>query len=83
MNDQKILMDLVGWAGAATLLIAYLLVSSGKVSAKTVLYQNLNIFGSFCLIINTYYYGTMSLVFLNTMWALIGLYSLTAIIRKN
>ena len=56
MNDQKLLMDLVGWVGAATLLIAYLLVSKGKVSAKTIFYQNLNIFGSLCLVINTYYF---------------------------
>ena len=83
MNDQKLLMDLVGWVGAATLLIAYLLVSKGKVSAKTIFYQNLNIFGSLCLVINTYYYGTISLVFLNAMWALIGLYSLKTVIKKN
>ncbi|MBT5074078.1 MAG: hypothetical protein HOH18_05540 [Kordiimonadaceae bacterium] len=73
MDELKLLMDGIGWLGALSLLSAYLLVSNGKIEPKTFLYQGLNIFGSFCLIANTYYYGTMSLVFLNSVWALIGI----------
>lgn len=83
MDDLKILMDMVGWIGAGALLVAYLLISNGKISAKTYLYQNLNLLGSFCLIANTYYYGTMALVFLNSVWALIGLNSLRSIISRK
>lgn len=83
MNDIKLLMDIIGWIGAGSLLTAYLLISNNKVTAKTYLYQNLNILGSLCLITNTYYYGTMALVFLNTVWGIIGLYSLKNIIAEN
>lgn len=80
MDDLKFLMDGVGWLGAISLLSAYLLVSNNKVDPRTYLYQGLNIFGSFCLIANTYYYGTMALVFLNAVWALIGM---SALIKKH
>ena len=83
MDDLKFLMDMVGWIGAGALLVAYLLISNGKLSAKTYLYQNLNLLGSFFLIANTYYYGTMALVFLNSVWAIIGLNSLRNIITKK
>lgn len=82
MDELKTLMDVVGWLGATSLLTAYLLVSSGKVIPKTFLYQGLNICGSFFLIANTYYYGTMALVFLNSVWALIGVNSLRQMINK-
>ncbi len=79
MDDIKLLIDLIGWTGALCLLSAYLLVSNGKLDAKSYAYQNLNLIGSFCLIANTYYYGTYALVFLNSIWALIGLHAIRKI----
>jgi len=76
MDNLKILMDVIGWIGASSLLSAYLLISNGKIEVKTYLYQLLNIGGSLCLISNTFYYGTYALVALNTIWALIGLNAL-------
>lgn len=76
MDNLKLIMDSIGWIGALSLLIAYLLISNGKLDASKKLYQYLNLIGSFCLISNTYYYGTMALVFLNGVWALIGINSL-------
>ncbi len=83
MDDIKLLIDMIGWAGALSLLSAYLLVSNGKLDAKTYAYQNLNLIGSLCLIANTYYYGTYALVFLNSIWALIGLNALRNIITSR
>lgn len=73
MIDNKLFIDIIGWIGAACLLSAYLLVSNGKLDAKSVNYQCMNVVGSFCLIGNTYFYGTYALVFLNSIWALIGI----------
>ncbi|HPF45575.1 MAG: hypothetical protein KDF58_09255 [Alphaproteobacteria bacterium] len=83
MDNLKLMMDVIGWVGALSLLLAYLLISNGKLDASTKLYQYLNLIGSFCLISNTYYYGTMALVFLNTVWALIGINSLRKLITKE
>lgn len=80
MDNVKLLMDIIGWIGAGSLLSAYLLISNAKIEVKTYLYQLLNIGGSICLIANTYYYGTFALVALNSIWALIGLNALKNII---
>lgn len=81
MINVTLLVEIIGWVGAGLLLSAYLLISNGKLVAKNYLYQGMNIFGSFCLIANTYYYGTMSLVFLNSAWTLIGIMALMKNIR--
>ena len=75
-NHIPLYIDVIGWIGASCLLIAYLLISNGKLSANTYTYQVLNAFGSICLIINTYIYGTIPLVMLNSTWLLIGLHTL-------
>lgn len=83
MIEPKLIIDLIGWVGAGCLLSAYLLVSNGKLDAKSYAYQNLNLIGSFCLIANTYFYGTYALVFLNSIWALIGLNALRKLVSSR
>ncbi|MCP5380889.1 MAG: hypothetical protein H6912_00840 [Kordiimonadaceae bacterium] len=82
MDNLKLIMDIIGWVGALSLLIAYLLISNGRLDADNKHYQYLNLIGSFCLISNTYFYGTMALVFLNSVWALIGINSLRKIMKN-
>lgn len=83
MIENKLFIDFIGWIGAGCLLSAYLLVSNGKLDAKSYGYQSLNLIGSFCLIGNTYYYGTYALVFLNSIWALIGLNALRQFVTSR
>lgn len=78
-NDIPLYIDVIGWIGASSLLIAYLLISNGKLTAASYNYQGLNAIGSICLIINTYTYGTIPLVMLNSIWLLIGLNTLRKI----
>ncbi|MCC3859744.1 CBU_0592 family membrane protein [Pseudemcibacter aquimaris] len=76
MNEVPFYIDIIGWAGAATLLIAYFFLSNGTFKSNSYIYQGLNASASVCLIINTYSYGTIPLVVLNTTWLLIGLNSI-------
>lgn len=78
-NEIPFYIDIIGWIGASSLLLAYLLISNGKLIASTYSYQGLNALGSICLIINTYSYGTIPLVMLNSIWLLIGLNTLRKI----
>jgi hypothetical protein len=80
MNEIHIIVDIIGWAGAGVLLFAYLFVSNGKMAAKSYIYQGLNAFASICLIYNTYTYGTIPLVALNTAWLLISLNTIRTIL---
>ena len=69
------IVDLVGWIGAGTLLLAYAMVSFRKLRADSARYQLLNAFGSCCLIVNTTYYRAYPSAFVNVIWILIAILS--------
>jgi hypothetical protein len=48
---EKVIMDVLGWAGAALYLVAYGLVSAKKVESDSWLYQGINIIAGVMLII--------------------------------
>ena len=81
----KILIDIIGWVGAVSVLSAYFMVSFGKVEGDSFKYQFLNILGAICLIANTAYYKAYPSTVVNFIWIFIGLYSLhnTKKIRRN
>ncbi len=64
--------ELVGWAGALAVLLAYALGSFGVLLPGSAFYQALNVFGSFGLIYNTWKMKAYPSVVLNAIWALIG-----------
>ncbi len=70
------LVDLLGWLGAACVLVAYGLVSSGRVGGRAPLYQVPNAIGSVLLTVNTYYYHAYPSSFVNVLWLGIAVYAL-------
>jgi hypothetical protein len=73
---MKIYIDIIGWLGSACIILAYWMISRGKISSTSIRYQFLNICGSIFLIINTIYYGALPPAALNVMWLIIGIYSI-------
>lgn len=69
----NLVIDLIGWIGAAALIIAYALVSSKRLSGQAIPFQILNLFGGILLIVNTLYYRAYPSSFLNLVWAGIAL----------
>lgn len=69
----NLVIDLIGWIGAAALIIAYALVSSKRLSGQAIPFQVLNLFGGSLLIVNTLYYRAYPSSFLNLVWAGIAL----------
>lgn len=67
-------IDYVGWLGGLLVVIAYFMISSGKITSKSVLFQTLNIVGSVFLIINTYAKGAYPSTVVNIIWVGIALY---------
>jgi len=61
-----------GWAGAAALLLAYGLVTSGRLSPRGGAFQALNLAGSLGLAANSGYHGAWPSVALNLVWMAIG-----------
>jgi hypothetical protein len=77
MNNQA-WFDLVGWVGAAALLVAYAMVSHKKLEGDSAAYQLLNISGSILLAANTIFYGSYPSTFVNLIWAGIAVFSIAA-----
>ena len=71
-----LMMDLLGWVGAALLLIPYSLVSIGKISGESIVFQTSNILGSVFLTANSLFYGAFPSVFVNLVWIAIGVITL-------
>jgi hypothetical protein len=71
---RNLVVDAVGWLGAALLLFAYFLVSSRRAHGGSLAYQGLNAVGSVLLGINSVYYGAVPSAFVNAVWLAIAVY---------
>lgn len=72
---NELIVDIIGWVGAGCLLLAYWLVSSGRVIGRSWSYQLINITGAVLLTVNSAYHGAFPSVGLNAFWISIGLYT--------
>lgn len=73
---MHVFVETVGWLGAALILLAYGLLSSGRLDGRSHLYQWMNVAGSVGFIINSGYNGAIPSVALNVVWMIIGLVAL-------
>ncbi len=77
----RIAVDVLGWLGAVAILLAYWLVSTRRAAGDSLSYQGLNIFGSICLTINTYYHGALPSAAVNVVWLGIALFAIRRVLR--
>ncbi|WP_156680743.1 CBU_0592 family membrane protein [Sphingomonas profundi] len=66
------LIEFVGWAGSVTMLIAYALLSTGRLSARSFVYQAMNIGGAVGMIANSWSHGALPSVFTSVIWMAVG-----------
>ncbi|HEX8931891.1 MAG TPA: hypothetical protein VF810_01925 [Patescibacteria group bacterium] len=76
------LIEIIGWIGTISILLAYFLVSIKKLNANSKEFQLLNLFGSLGIIVNTWYHKAIPSVVLNAVWLLIAIYALLKTARK-
>jgi hypothetical protein len=72
-----LLVDAAGWAGAGCLLLAYALLSAGRIPAG-LRYQLLNLAGSVGLALNGVAHRAWPSAALNIVWLAVGLAALRA-----
>lgn len=70
----KYIIEIVGWIAAALMLSAYLLLTMRKVSARSKIYQWLNVLSGAGFIVNSGWNGAYPSAFINVVWMIIGLY---------
>lgn len=73
---MEILIEAVGWLAALLILLAYGLISAGKIEARSMTYQLLNIVGAAGFIVNSGWNGAIPSAALNVVWMGIGLVTL-------
>ena len=72
MTVVEFMVEAAGWIGAGLILLAYLLLSMGKVTGQTPLYQGMNIIGAAGFIINGWWHDALPSAVLNVIWMMIG-----------
>jgi hypothetical protein len=82
MHLSSTLIDLMGWLGAALLLLAYALVSNRRLAGDSARFQLLNLSGGVMLAINSGYHGALPSVAVNAVWIVIGLAALLRARRR-
>ncbi|MFD1612670.1 hypothetical protein ACFSCW_12740 [Sphingomonas tabacisoli] len=70
------LIEAIGWAGAAMILLAYLMLSAGRLPARSMTYQGLNLAGAIAFVINSGWNGAIPSAALNVVWAAIAIFAL-------
>jgi hypothetical protein len=72
----KFAIEVIGWAAAAMMLSAYVLLTAGKLSSRSLLYHWLNVLSGAGIIVNSGWNGAYPSVFINVIWVAIGVYGL-------
>ncbi|MEU7877040.1 CBU_0592 family membrane protein [Microbispora bryophytorum] len=76
-------ITIIGTAGAVVLLLAYAMVSSGRMSADGLPYQLLNFGGAATLMINSAYHSAWPSAILNLVWSGIGVWTLSRFVARR
>ncbi|WP_414639526.1 CBU_0592 family membrane protein [Allosphingosinicella sp.] len=72
-----------GWMGASLILLAYLLLTLGKLTGQSVTYQAMNVVGAAGFIVNGWWHGAIPSAALNVIWMLIGGVALWRILQRS
>ena len=83
MTAVEIAVEVVGWMGAALILLAYLLLSAGKLTGRSLVYQGMNVVGAAGFVVNGWWHGAIPSAALNVLWLLIGAIASWRILKKR
>jgi hypothetical protein len=66
------LIEIVGWTGASLILLAYLLVTIGRLTGRSPAFQWMNLVGAAGFAVNGWWHGAKPSAVLNVIWMLIA-----------
>jgi hypothetical protein len=75
--------DAVGIAGVAAVLLAYLLLQSGRLPSEAPGYSLLNLAGALAILVSLFYAFNLSSVVIQLAWIAISLYGLKRAMLKR
>jgi hypothetical protein len=83
VSAEQIIVEIVGWAGATLILLAYLMLSAGKLTGQSIVYQGMNVVGAAGFIINGWWHGALPSAALNVLWLMIGTLASIRILKRR
>jgi len=83
MSAIEIAVEVAGWAGASLILAGYLLITAGKLTGQSAIYQWMNVAGAAGFIVNGWWHGAIPSAVLNVIWMLIGTVALIRLWRTR
>ncbi len=83
MTTAEIAVEIAGWSGAVLILLAYLLLSLGKLTGQSPVYQWMNVVGGAGFVVNGWWHGALPSAALNVVWMMIGGFALWRIWAKR
>jgi hypothetical protein len=81
--NLSLFIEIVGWAGAVLILLAYLLLSAGRLTGQSLPYQGMNVVGAAGFVINGWWHGALPSATLNVLWLMIGLFASIRILKRR
>jgi hypothetical protein len=78
-----IAVEVAGWAGALLILLGYLLMTTGRLTGSSLLYQAINVLGAAGFALNGWWHRALPSVALNVVWLLIGAIASWRILKKR
>jgi hypothetical protein len=83
VSAVQVAVEVAGWGGAVLILLAYLLLSAGKLSGQSLTYQGMNIVGAAGFAVNGWWHGAMPSAVLNVLWLLIAAVASVRLLRRG
>lgn len=75
--------DICGWVGMVSLLIAYCLISSGKIAGRSYANQWINFFGAITVGFNAYAKALWAVVALDAFWCGVAIFTIVQMFFKK
>jgi hypothetical protein len=83
VSAVQVAVEVAGWTGAGLILLAYLLISAGKLTGQSPAYQWMNIVGAAGFVINGWWHRAIPSTALNVVWMGIGVVALWKIAQRR
>ena len=83
MSNADIAVEVAGWIGATLILLAYLLVTTGRLTGQSRLFQWMNLIGAAGFVINGWWHDAIPSTALNIVWMMIAVVALVRLWQKS
>jgi hypothetical protein len=83
VTPVQIAVEVVGWTGALLILLAYVLVTVGRLTGQSLAFQWMNLLGAAGFIVNGWWHRALPSTALNVVWMLIATVALWRLWKRK